>query len=316
MLKNNTNILLSSNPHKKEEILFSSKTNKEVLLSLIKSGQLSLLSQINQKSSYSGKEKVNIIKTFLKDLKNNLTYILKEKKSNAIYLENNINNTKQIIQNKIFNKNKDNNYNNTTDDTNENEKYLETEAKEKNYEGNELSKLKFQNFKIENEIQKTNFLIVNINLLVSAIKAGTLFPEDYIKFSLINYKQNPEEIDNFFNSKIKQEKDLLNKYIDLQEQQKNYLEQYQIEINTIKKKIISKNLIDSRDIIYEDILESDTSYITNNKYSDYNNYNKDINIGKNENDINIFGKYNNNKNTNNILNLNMNIIFNINLKDL
>ena len=316
MLKNNTNILLSSNPHKKEEILFSSETNKEVLLSLIKSGQLSLLSQINQKSSYSGKEKVNIIKTFLKDLKNNLTYILKEKKSNAIYLENNINNTKKIIQNKIFNKNKDNNFNNTTDDTNENEKYLETEAKEKNYEGNELSKLKFQNFKIENEIQKTNFLIVNINLLVSAIKAGTLFPEDYIKFSLINYKQNPEEIDNFFNSKIKQEKDLLNKYIDLQEQQKNYLEQYQIEINTIKKKIISKNLIDSRDIIYEDILESDTSYITNNKYSDYNNYNKDINIGKNENDINIFGKYNNIKNTNNILNLNMNIIFNINLKDL
>jgi hypothetical protein len=275
-----------------------------------------LLSEIKQKSLYSGKEKVNIIKTFLKDLKNNLTYILKEKKSNAIYLENNINNTKQIIQNKIFNKNKDNNYNNTTDDTNENEKYLETEAKEKNYEGNELSKLKFQNFKIENEIQRTNFLIVNINLLVSAIKVGTLFPEDYIKFSLINYKQNPEEIDNFFNSKIKQEKDLLNKYIDLQEQQKNYLEQYQIEINTIKKKIISKNLIDSRDIIYEDILESDTSYITNNKYSDYNNYNKDINIGKNENDINIFGKYNNNKNTNNILNLNMNIIFNINLKDL
>ena len=316
MLKNNTNILLSSNPHKKEEILFSSKTNKEVLLSLIKSGQLSLLSQINQKSSYSGKEKVNIIKTFLKDLKNNLTYILKEKKSNAIYLKNNINNTKQIIQNKIFNKNKDKNFNYTIDDTIENEKYLETEAKEKNYEGNELSKLKFQNFKIENEIQKTNFLIVNINLLVSAIKSGTLFPEDYIKFSLINYKQNPEEIDNFFNSKIKQEKDLLNKYIDLQEQQKNYLEQYQIEINTIKKKIISKNLIDSRDIIYEDILESDTSYITNNKYSDYNNYNKDINIGKNENDINIFGKYNNNKNTNNILNLNMNIIFNINLKDL
>ena len=316
MLKNNPNILLSSNPHKKEEILFSSKTHKEVLLSLIKSGQLSLLSEINQKSLYSGKEKVNIIKTFLKDLKNNLTYILKEKKSNAIYLENNINNTKKIIQNKIFNKNKDINYNNINDDTNENDKYLETEAKEKNYEGNELSKLKFQNFKIENEIQKTNFLIVNINLLVSAIKAGTLFPEDYIKFSLINYRQNPEETENIFNSKIKQEKDLLNKYIDLQEQQKNYLEQYQIEINTIKKKIISKNLIDSRDIIYEDILESDTSYITNNKYNDYNNYNKDINIGKNENDINIFGKYNNNKNTNNIVNLNMNIIFNINLKDL
>lgn len=316
MLKNNTNILLSSNPHKKEEILFSSKTHKEVLLSLIKSGQLSLLSEINQKSSYSGKEKVNIIKTFLKDLKNNLTYILKEKKSNAIYLENNINNTKQIIQNKIFNKNKDINYNNINDDTNENDKYLETEAKEKNYEGNELSKLKFQNFKIENEIQKTNFLIVNINLLASEIKSRTLFPEDYIKFSLINYRQNPEETENIFNSKIKQEKDLLNKYIDLQEQQKNYLEQYQIEINTIKKKIISKNLIDSRDIIYEDILESDTSYITNNKYNDYNNYNKDINIGKNENDINIFGKYNNNKNTNNIVNLNMNIIFNINLKDL
>ena len=157
MLKNNTNILLSSNPHKNEEILFSSKTHKEVLLSLIKSGQLSLLSEINQKSSYSGKEKVNIIKTFLKDLKNNLTYILKEKKSNAIYLENNINNTKQIIQNKIFNKNKDINYNNINDDTNENDKYLETEAKEKNYEGNELSKLKFQNFKIEMKYKRQTF---------------------------------------------------------------------------------------------------------------------------------------------------------------
>ena len=311
MSKNNSHILLSSKSNIKEQILFSSKSQKELILSLIKSGQLSLLSKINQKAKISQKEKLIIFKNYLKDLKSNLSYILKEKTTNMIYLQNKINNTKQIIQNKISNNNKDN------DDKNINEDYLETDMKEKNYEGNELSKLQFLNFKIENEIQKTNNMIANMQYLIKSLKLTYLFPEDNIKFSLLNNLQNPKEIAKIYNSKIQYEKKILDKYIDLQNQQKYYLELYQNKINEIKNKIRTQQFMGLNEIIYEESLENRDS---EGSPIDINNMSNDSNIESVEekNNINISSESdcNNIKCKNNILNLNMNIYLNLNINSL
>ena len=311
MSTNNSHILLSSKSNIKEQILFSSKSQKQLILSLIKSGQLSLLSKINQKAKISQKEKLIIFKNYLKDLKSNLSYILKEKTTNMIYLQNKINNTKQIIHNKILNINKDN------DDKNIDGDYLETDMKEKNYEGNELSKLQFLNFKIENEIQKTNNMIANMQYLIKSLKLTYLFPEDNIKFSLLNNLQNPKEIAKIYNSKIQYEKKILDKYIDLQNQQKYYLELYQNKINEIKNKIRTQQFMGLNEIIYEESLENRDS---EGSPIDINNMSNDSNIESVEekNNINISSESdcNNIKCKNNILNLNMNIYLNLNINSL
>lgn len=160
LLKNNQSsnkIKISPNLHKREEFLFSNKTNKEILLSLIKSSQVNLLMEIKEKTTNSPKEKAVILKSFLKELKNNLSYILIEKSLYKKYLENNIDNFKSILQKKIEKLNNNKNSKDINNNNHKKEEYIETEIKEKNYEGNELSKLQLQNFKIENEIEKTNF---------------------------------------------------------------------------------------------------------------------------------------------------------------
>ena len=310
------NIHLLPSKYKKEEILFSNKSNKEILLSLIKTAQTKLLSKIKN----STKDKIFIFKNILKELKEDLSFILDNKYINKNYLEINLNNSKIVIQNKK--KNKDNNSirRSNKEVIIDN---LETEVKEINYDGNELSKLKLQIFKIENEILKTDFLIFNRNELINSLKETNIFPENDREFFLYNEERSQKEIDNIFISRFQEQNELLKKYINLQNQQKYYIEQYNIEIEKKKKNIKSKNFMDLKDIIFEKTLENEDSSELNsssNSNNIKNNCKDSIKESKGvEKNVNISSKddiYNiikNNKNSREIVNLNMNINFNINI---
>lgn len=246
------NIKLLPNPYLKEEILFSNKAHKEVLLSLIKSIQVRLISGNNKKEN-TKKDNIILLKILLKELINKLSYILNEKCKNKNYLESNINYTKKELKNKIKKKEIYNNKKDVNEDL-ETENYMETEIKEINYDGTELSKLKIQNFKIENELTKTNFLI-SIKLL----ELNSVFDDknkDYILHSSIH---DEKEIDKVFYWKKKEKIDLLNKYIHFQNLQKYYVEQYQEEIDIMKKNIKLRNLIDSKDVLPEQSFENKDS---------------------------------------------------------
>ena len=310
------NIHLLPSKYKKEEILFSNKSNKEILLSLIKTAQTKLLSKIKN----STKDKIFIFKNILKELKEDLSFILDKKYINKNYLEINLNNSKIVIQNKK--KNKDNNSirRSNKEVIIDN---LETEVKEINYDGNELSKLKLQIFKIENEILKTDFLIFNWNELINSLKETNIFPENDREFFLYNEERSQKEIDNIFISRFQEQNEFLKKYINLQNQQKYYIEQYNIEIEKKKKNIKSKNFMDLKDIIFEKTLENEDSSELNsssNSNNIKNNCKDSIKESKGvEKNVNISSKddiYNiikNNKNSREIVNLNMNINFNINI---
>ena len=186
----------------------------------------------------------------LKELINKLSYVLNEKCKSKNYLESNINYTKKELKHKIKNKEIYNNKKNVNEDL-ETENYLETEIKEINFDGNDLSKLKIQNFKIENELTKTDFLIT-IKLL-ELNDAFIDINKDYICSSNLEDKK---EIDEILYWKKKEKNDLLNKYIHFQNLQKYYIEQYQKEIDKMKKKIKLRNLINSEDVVTEQSCEN------------------------------------------------------------
>jgi hypothetical protein len=93
-----SNTLLLPNPHFKEEILFSNKSQKVILLSLIKSAQVSLLSSLNQKSNnFQLKKRNSFYKNLLLDLKKNLSFAINEKNISKSYYENTVFSIFQIL---------------------------------------------------------------------------------------------------------------------------------------------------------------------------------------------------------------------------
>ena len=294
------------NPYLKQEILFTHKSQKEILLSLIKSAQVTLLSEIKKNKS-NKKEIIKFIKEFLYELKNNLEYILKEKNLTKTNLENNYNNYKSQIQLKIGKKYKNNSETNT-------------EMVEKNYEGNELSKLKLLNFKIENEIIKTESIYKNIQYTINYLKITNLFPEMNRELFLSN-KIKTENIDEIFKELKKEEKEKLNKTIIKKNIQNKEIEKYKEEINEMKQNIELINNIDSTDIIFED---SSESRVMSNSNTCSNGFSESQKIPKISNNIKILNIENNDnyfkcinnvqKNNLEIFNLNRDTNLNINIK--
>lgn len=110
--------------------------------------------------------------------------------------------------------------------------------------------------------------------------------------------------------------------MDLQNQQKYYIEEYKKEIVKMKNNINSKQLIDSRDIIFEDSLENimtklsssfnskNIKYENNDSLKEYIEAENDVNISSNSNIYNCNKKYNKFRN---IEDLNMNFNYSIKL---
>ena len=285
------NKLLLPNPHFKEEILFSNKSQKDILLSLIKSAQISLLTSLKQKSSNFKSKKMNFFfKNLLLDLKKNLLFAVKEKNLSKSFYQNNIKSIKLQIQKNydIFNKKS---------------------------EGNELSKLKILNFKIENDILETNFMIEKTQKLINYLKITKIFPEENREIFL----KNKNEIDKFLNMKVKKGKELLKEIITKKMKQNDNIKQLKEEIIEIKQDLGLESNIESTDIILEETSENRIISIYSIKDDNaVDKSNKDNTESKVlNNDINA-QRQNSlaTNNVNNIFNLNMNINFNINLHDI
>ena len=273
-------------PYALEENLFSSKSNKEILLSKIKTVQMSLLFS---NKSIPQKEKFNNVKKLLEDLKQNLVSMLAQKKEQKLYLKKSINDTKQILQDKLFNKN--------TNESKEKEENIikETDVLEKNYGGDELSKLKMLNFKAENEIDKLNFMIENKTYMLNFLKITNIYPEEKIEIFYDYQKQNSNEIDDSFNFYINQDKEKLNQIIILKKEQNKEIFQLENDINYIKKNIeYEKNM----NLILNNLKENNNmnnlsklynSFIKNNM----NNINNQIFFnGKKRNSQNVYMNFN------------------------
>ncbi len=239
-----------------EEIYYYDKSQKEILLSLIKNSQLNLLMQL---SMVDNNEKINTIKDFLKDLKGFLAYLLNEKIKNKDNLQLNVNTKKERIQNAISNNSK---YDKKIKDNTiikrkkkSFQKNVDTEMVEKNYVGSELSKLKLQNFKTENEIIKTDFSIINLKRTLLLLKNTIIFPEENREIYCQN-NLNQEKIDNGFNYMMQIKKEKLDNIRKKIQEKKEEQEQYIKAINKIKCDITTRNNILEKDIIYELSIEN------------------------------------------------------------
>ena len=239
-----------------EEIYYYDKSQKEILLSLIKNSQLNLLMQLGMADN---NEKINTIKDFLKDLKGFLAYLLNEKIKNKDNLQLNVNTKKERIQNAISNNSK---YDKKIKDNTiikrkkkSFQKNVDTEMVEKNYVGSELSKLKLQNFKIENEIIKTDFSIINLKRTLLILKNTIIFPEENREIYCQN-NLNQEKIDNGFNYMMQIKKEKLDNIRKKIQEKKEEQEQYIKAINKIKCDITTRNNILEKDIIYELSIEN------------------------------------------------------------
>ena len=126
---------------------------------------------------------------------------------------------------------------------------------EKNYIGSEVSKLKLQNFKIENEIIKTDFLIINTKKIIDNIKNTNLFPEENKEIFYYN-DIGKDKINQEFNILKNKEKNKLVQIMIKNEEKKIKIEQYNNSINKIKNDINIRNNFSVKNIIYETSLEN------------------------------------------------------------
>lgn len=257
--------LSKKNFYKKEENFYYDKSQKEMLLSYIKNAQFDLLNKIDKIEN--SKEKINLIKKRLMDLKVFLAYLFNEKIRNKDNLQTSVNNNKSRLQNEIKKNYKYDNINHSNNIINkslivksnykldEKQKVIDTEMAEKNYIGSEVSKLKLQNFKIENEIIKTDFLIINTKKIIDNIKNTNLFPEENKEIFYYN-DIGKDKINQEFNILKNKEKNKLVQIMIKNEEKKIKIEQYNNSINKIKNDINIRNNFSVKNIIYETSLEN------------------------------------------------------------
>jgi len=245
-----------NNLYEKEEIFCYDKSQKEILLLLIKNSQLNIINQLNTINSAQKmkKKKNDTIKDFLIDLKGFLAYLLNEKIKNKDNLQLDVNNEKANLQKRISDNMKYDNIlikNNSIIKKNFNIKsYIDTEMVEKNFVGSEISKLKLQNFKTENEILKTEFAIFNIRRIITLIKNTCLFPEENREIYFYN-NINQEKINEEFNHLKQINNNILEKSIIQSQEKKEEIEQYIKAINKTRNDIQLREHIYAQDTIQE-----------------------------------------------------------------
>ena len=339
----NKDIILKENldninymPKKKEteNILFNHKCSLEVLLDMIKNFQKDYISKVNE----ANKNKINISKKMITLFRENLSLMETEKIKKFNYIkEKNENNKKQIQKILFLSETKNIEMNNNVQFKDDSNSFSYIQKK------NELNLI---NFQIENEINKTDFVVEQKNQIYLCAQTIPIYLDKNREiFCNINY-ENIEKISNILNSITKNVRE---KFIStVKEKTKTDLEinAIKFELESIKDNLSfdelkgEKNYIDSDDIIYEESKENNKTIITNkskrnsrvslNKTNIHqkpskipslkNNVEKRFSIDSLMKDINypnnilsLFHKNNENKNQiNNYLNMNINVNVNIN----
>ena len=325
--------LKEPNIYLKEETLFSHKSSLETLLNIIKNYQIKFFSK-NSKNKLKTKE-------MILSLKDNLNLMLKEKNKKYNYLKNEKEVKKKKIQ-KII-------YPSSRDSVSTIKEYNITLGDNKIYSNfNETNQLKLLNFQMENELQKTIFLIEQKKQINSYIKSIPFFYESNKEIFCYNNYDNYKMISDLLNEIIKKTRqDFIN--IVKQKMKKD------IEINAISAKInyIEDNIddydlkgckkyIDTSEIIQEESKEYTISHNQSKRNSLINVINKGIvkkmssinsrgsvnkyktkernikdkyqkrNSITNKINKDLFNDINNNQKVNNYLNMNINVNINLN----
>ena len=306
----------ASNNKEKEQILFTRKSSLEVLFNLIKSFQNDYFSKRKEIN------KIKYSKKMITSLKNDLSLMKTEKEKQFDYLKIKKENNKKRIQDILFSENQTKKVNNIEINDILHFSYV-----------NKKKELKLINFQIENEIQKTKFIIEQKNEMYLYLKAiPFILDTNQEKFCNINY-ENLENISGIlkdYRTSIK------NKFISIVKDKI----QIESEINALKEKIKNTNLnsnnkkyVETEEIIYEETKENNKTLITNqskrNSYASLNklNNNKKVLNNSSKNVIkkhlsidalmkdsiyrNIFPLYQKNQ-INNFLNMNINVNINVN----
>ena len=306
----------ASNNKEKEQILFTRKSSIEVLFNLIKSFQNDYFSKRKEIN------KIKYSKKMITSLMNDLSLMKTEKEKQFDYLKIKKENNKKRIQDILFSENQTKKVNNIEINDILHFSYV-----------NKKKELKLINFQIENEIQKTKFIIEQKNEMYLYLKAiPFILDTNQEKFCNINY-ENLENISGIlkdYRTSIK------NKFISIVKDKI----QIESEINALKEKIKNTNLnsnnkkyVETEEIIYEETKENNKTLITNqskrNSYASLNklNNNKKVLNNSSKNVIkkhlsidalmkdsiyrNIFPLYQKNQ-INNFLNMNINANINVN----
>ena len=261
-------VLKEPNFYSKEEILFTHKSSLESLLNIIKNFQLKYFSKKNTKNKLKTKEMILC-------LKDNLNLILKEKNKKYNYLKSEKEKRKKKIQKIIYPSSRDSfsairEYNITLGDNKIYNNFTET------------NQLKLLNFQMENELQKTIFLIQQKKQINSYIKTMPFFYESNQEIFCYNNYDNYKKISDLLKEIIKKTRqDFIN--VVKQKMKKN------IEINAISTKInyIKDNIedydlegckkyIDTDEIIQEESKEYNISNNQSKRNSLINIINKSI----------------------------------------
>ena len=306
----------ASNNKEKEQILFTRKSSLEVLFNLIKSFQNDYFSKRKEIN------KIKYSKKMITSLMNDLSLMKAEKEKQFDYLKIKNENNKKRIQDILFSENQTKKVNNIEINDILHFSYV-----------NKKKELKLINFQIENEIQKTKFIIEQKNEMYLYLKAiPFILDTNQEKFCNINY----ENLENISGILKDYRTSIRNKFISIVKDKI----QIESEINALKEKIKNTNLnsnnkkyVETEEIIYEETKENNKTLITNqskrNSYASLNklNNNKKVLNNSSKNVIkkhlsidalmkdsiyrNIFPLYQKNQ-INNFLNMNINVNINVN----
>lgn len=249
---------------KKEEMIYYDKSQKEILLNIIKNTQLHFLNQLNDaNNNEKSKGNKKDIKTILENLKRFVAYLLNEKIKNKDYLQLDVNNKKSKLLAEISKYLKyEYDFQNTNKNKNKTRLYLDIDKEEREKKNlfSELFNYKLKNFITENEIKEVEFKLMNSIRKLNFIKKTFLFPEENKEiFFYNNFEQT--DLNNEINYIIQEKKDKYLKSINKLKKIKEEQELYLNAINKIKTNIVIKNNIVERDIIQELSFENK---ITNN----------------------------------------------------
>lgn len=311
------NIKISSNDIK-EPILINRKTSLETLLNILKKFQISYFSNSNKLSQ----------KQILLSLKDNLNLMLKEKNKTLSYMKTQKEIKKKKMQKILYpslNETKQKQYDLISDNTKVSS-FL-----------NEKNQLEILNFQIQNEIEKTEFLIGQKKEIISYIKSIPFYFEENKEIFCNNNYENYKNISLFFMDIIR---NIRNKFINIvKEKMKKDIKIKSIsdQINYIKENIDEydengyKKYIDTDEIIQEESKEYTKSNNQSKRNSISSMHNK--NLLKRFSNASSFGSLSlykkkdklNNKNIiyiheindariNNYLNMNINVNINLNNK--
>ena len=236
----------------KSQLLFNHKSSLEVLINVIKSFQ----------NEYFAKDKnITNVKQMLTSLKDNLSFMNLEKIKKLDYLKTQIDINKKMLQSNLF-----------CDSTSSLTTKINNIKLEKNHNYPFIVKkkeLKLINFELENEIQKTDYLIEQKHQINVYLKSIPFFLDTNEEIFCTNNYEDLETITEILHN-IKRK--VRENFVNIVKEKMNTefeINTITLQLNTLRDNIIfdnsskNKKYINTEEIIYEETKENNKTFVSN-----------------------------------------------------